>query len=353
MDAARNTAPPPQFPHGMDDLFADKEYQHVNPRNSASWGAGGHPQQPPRSSLGPNQKKWLIRLGIGALIFTLGAGCGAATAETDPDAKTQAEAKPTPTVTVTATAAPEPMTSQVNRKLSAATKAAEEHGYQVSAHNASEQDTAPDDGWTVCFEQVTYDSVDFAAVPGDAPCPKKDGKPIPWPSMPDVVDGRYAKAVEAVGKATDGDVRLKSAYRDEDVDGSRADDGTYDSWKVCFQSPASGKTIKHNPDVTLWLAEEECPSQKGTYRDETNDPNYTPPESSGSSSSSTSGGGSSGGGASDSDDTSGTCEIVSSSGNCYSAGQFCRAGDVGRSTHAENGRLIHCRDEGSVNRWNY
>ncbi|GHB43467.1 hypothetical protein GCM10010347_10840 [Streptomyces cirratus] len=47
------------------------------------------------------------------------------------------------------------------------------------------------------------------------------------------------------------------------------------------------------------------------------------------------------------------CEIVSDAGNCYKAGQFCRKADVGRETHAANGRLIHCRSEGSRARWNY
>ncbi|MCX5533084.1 hypothetical protein OG785_21310 [Streptomyces sp. NBC_00006] len=45
------------------------------------------------------------------------------------------------------------------------------------------------------------------------------------------------------------------------------------------------------------------------------------------------------------------CEIVSSAGNCYSAGQFCRNADVGSTTHAENGRIIKCAPDGSRNRW--
>ncbi|MER7735401.1 hypothetical protein ABTX80_31355 [Streptomyces erythrochromogenes] len=47
------------------------------------------------------------------------------------------------------------------------------------------------------------------------------------------------------------------------------------------------------------------------------------------------------------------CEIVSNAGNCYNAGQFCRKADLGRSTHAGNGRLIHCRLDGSQPRWQY
>ncbi|MEU7731422.1 hypothetical protein AB0B78_40445 [Streptomyces sp. NPDC040724] len=47
------------------------------------------------------------------------------------------------------------------------------------------------------------------------------------------------------------------------------------------------------------------------------------------------------------------CEIVSNAGNCYNAGQFCRKADLGRSTHAGNGRMIHCRLDGSQPRWQY
>ncbi|MFF3217134.1 hypothetical protein ACFYYB_41770 [Streptomyces sp. NPDC002886] len=50
---------------------------------------------------------------------------------------------------------------------------------------------------------------------------------------------------------------------------------------------------------------------------------------------------------------SGVCEIVSNAGNCYKAGQFCRKADVGRSTHAANGRMIYCRMDGAQPRWQY
>lgn len=104
--------------------------------------------------------------------------------------------------------------------------------------------------------------------------------------------------------------------------------------------------------MTLWLTEDGCPAAKGTYKDRTNDPDYTPPATAGSTggtgSAASSGTGGTGGGSAGT-----TCEIVSNAGNCYDAGQFCRNSDVGSSTHAANGRLIHCRDEGSRNRWNY
>ncbi|MFD8781065.1 hypothetical protein [Kitasatospora sp. NPDC059599] len=37
------------------------------------------------------------------------------------------------------------------------------------------------------------------------------------------------------------------------------------------------------------------------------------------------------------------CDIRSNAGNCYEAGQFCRNGDLGKSTHDASGRAITCR----------
>ncbi|WP_367133339.1 MULTISPECIES: hypothetical protein [Streptomyces] len=47
-----------------------------------------------------------------------------------------------------------------------------------------------------------------------------------------------------------------------------------------------------------------------------------------------------------------TCEIRSSAGNCYKAGQFCRNADVGASTHDAQGRLMNCGGSGKP-RWHY
>lgn len=323
----------------------------MNPQNSAPWGAGWQspPQARPPGSPGPTdtsgRRKWFKRIGIGALIFVLGAGCGGAVTANG-DTESSAKPKPTPTVTVTATVAPAAMTSQVKSPLGAAEQVARKHGYTVSAHDASNRDAVPGDDWTVCFEKVTYRSVDFATVPGDAPCPKADGGPIPWPAMPAVVGRSYDRALAAIGKVTDGGVTLKAAYADEDVDDVSAEEGEYDAWKVCFQTPGPATRVKGDPEVTLWLVDGTCPAKKGTYKDRTNDPDYSPPVRDEQAPSS-------GNGSAGSGDTTSTCEIVSNSGNCYNAGQFCRAADVGRSTHAANGRMISCRDEGSVNRWNY
>ncbi|MFH8786877.1 hypothetical protein [Streptomyces roseoverticillatus] len=47
-----------------------------------------------------------------------------------------------------------------------------------------------------------------------------------------------------------------------------------------------------------------------------------------------------------------TCELRSSAGNCYKAGQYCRTADVGASTHDAQGRLMSCGGSGKP-RWHY
>ncbi|MET7683855.1 hypothetical protein [Streptomyces sp. NPDC005423] len=52
-------------------------------------------------------------------------------------------------------------------------------------------------------------------------------------------------------------------------------------------------------------------------------------------------------------DSTGTCSIVSNSGNCYAAGQFCRSGDHGASTTDASGTGITCAYRSSAWRWTY
>ncbi|MFE6151263.1 hypothetical protein [Streptomyces sp. NPDC057889] len=54
-----------------------------------------------------------------------------------------------------------------------------------------------------------------------------------------------------------------------------------------------------------------------------------------------------------SQDTAGTCSIVSSAGNCYSAGQFCRNSDHGAVTTNEGGTRIKCVYSSNAWRWTY
>jgi hypothetical protein len=49
----------------------------------------------------------------------------------------------------------------------------------------------------------------------------------------------------------------------------------------------------------------------------------------------------------------GTCSIVSSAGNCYQAGQFCRNSDHGASTTTASGATIKCAYSANAWRWTY
>jgi hypothetical protein len=130
----------------------------------------------------------------------------------------------------------------------------------------------------VCFEKVTLSKVEFAAVAPGAPCPAKDGKPIPWPKMQNVVGITYGKAVEMLGIGA-GPVVLETAYQDEYGFDRDNQFGDYAGWKVCFQSVDAGRTLKDRPEITLHAVNEgeACPPAKGLYRDPTNDPEYVVP----------------------------------------------------------------------------
>ncbi|MBZ3907163.1 MULTISPECIES: hypothetical protein [Streptomyces] len=60
-----------------------------------------------------------------------------------------------------------------------------------------------------------------------------------------------------------------------------------------------------------------------------------------------------GGGGGEEDPGTGTCSIVSNSGNCYSAGQFCRNSDHGAVTTTEDGTEIKCAYSSNAWRWTY
>ncbi|MBQ0855557.1 PASTA domain-containing protein [Streptomyces sp. BH-SS-21] len=159
--------------------------------------------------------------------------------------------------------------------------------------------------WTVCFQEVdtTTKSINFAAVKSDEPCPEKDGGPLAWPVMPDVVGATYdtaLKDLERVGIDLDS-VELDDVYLDLDAPSAEqaAEDG--DEWRVCFQSPEDGSDVTSDTTVSLDLGRwtdadlvQRCPKAKDTTYDiPTNDPDYD-------SGSNTGGSGSTGGGSSSS-----------------------------------------------------
>lgn len=250
----------------------------------------------------------------------------------------------------TATTAVAPLDPQTGSTLEEARDAAEAAGYAASAHNATESDTKPSANWRVCFQAVSDDTVDFGVVEEGALCPKKDGGPLTWPEVPDVTGRTYAKAVNALTKAglDEDNIVADSVYKDVSV--SLADaQGSPGDYTTCFQSPAAGVDLKPITQTVLALVKgDSCPSKKGTYKDKTNDPDYTPPPTPKPTPVRT---------AKPSPTSpaewNGQCELTSPAGNCYRAGQFCANKHLGLSTHDANGRIIYCKQRSDGQRWNY
>lgn len=47
----------------------------------------------------------------------------------------------------------------------------------------------------------------------------------------------------------------------------------------------------------------------------------------------------------------GACSVLTNAGNCYAAGEFCRKGDLGKSTTDANGEAINCVMESGRPHW--
>jgi len=47
------------------------------------------------------------------------------------------------------------------------------------------------------------------------------------------------------------------------------------------------------------------------------------------------------------------CSIRSNSGNCYAAGEFCRQGDLGKTTTDADGQMITCVMESGRAHWHH
>ncbi|WP_162625084.1 hypothetical protein [Streptomyces cadmiisoli] len=217
--------------------------------------------------------KWFAGVSVLAivLLLLLVRSCGE-------DCEDKESAIPEMAATVTVTATPSPIGSQVGELVDTALTRVKQTGLSGAAHDASELDETPSADWRVCFERVTLSKVEFAAVTPGAPCPKKDGKPIPWPEMPTVEGITYGKAVEMLG--TDGGpVVLEAAYQDEYGYDRDNKFGDFADWKVCFQSIEAGQALKYRPEITLHAVEkgQVCPPTKGLYKDPTKNPEYLDP----------------------------------------------------------------------------
>ncbi|MDX3137177.1 PASTA domain-containing protein, partial [Streptomyces europaeiscabiei] len=239
--------------------------------------------------------RWFAKLGATFAAFVLlsvGAGLGGQLDESgtkQPDAKARddggvsAEAASSPTPAKVVKAA-----DYTGKPLDEAEKLARSAGFTTGHHDAAEDDRSimMRSGWTVCFQEVdtAAKTVDFAAVKSDEPCPEKDGGPLPWPKMPDLVGATYTTATRDLKQAG---IDLDSVTLDDvylDIDSPTAEEAAEDGdeWRVCFQSPDKGIRVTSSTTVSLDLGRwtdadlvQDCPKAKDTtYEIPANDPDY-------------------------------------------------------------------------------
>ncbi|MFI7020230.1 PASTA domain-containing protein [Streptomyces sp. NPDC050164] len=223
----------------------------------------------------------LISAGMSGQLDDSGADKPDASSEEAEDASTGATSSPT-------TAKALELTNYTGKALDEAEKGARAAGFTPGHHDAS-PDGRPivlRSAWTVCFQKAdtTAKSVTFAAVRDGEPCPTKDGRPLPWPTMPEVVGHTYNTAVKALDRAG---IDLDSVTLDDvylDVDAPTAEEAAEESdeWRVCFQRPDEGSDVTSTTTVRLDLGQwtdadldQECPSKKDTtYKIPANDPDF-------------------------------------------------------------------------------
>ncbi|MGA5872420.1 hypothetical protein [Streptomyces cinereoruber] len=160
-----------------------------------------------------------------------------------------------PTGTPSAPSAPAGPPRLVGKVLREAREVADEAGYDVVTHDASDRDDGQwdADGWKVCFQTAGGQRgggrpvLDLGVVRVDSPCPAADGEAVSWPVMPGVAGASLLRAgemLEAVGVRK---VRPESVYTDVTLP---ADPST---WRVCFQEPAPGEEVENPKYATAYL----------------------------------------------------------------------------------------------------
>ncbi|SCK55671.1 PASTA domain-containing protein [Streptomyces sp. ScaeMP-e48] len=178
----------------------------------------------------------------------------------DPPKNPQGDAKPQTVATAAATTAPptspppaEPL-SFVGQNLKTAKAAAYDAGYNALSHDASDNDSGQwdDDNWKVCFQTAavkrvgTMPTLDFGVVRNEAPCPAKDGEPIPYPKMPKVVGQSFAKASATLNPLAFQAIEADSTYTDVTLPAAG-------DWTVCFQEPTAGEEVQYPKTTTAYL----------------------------------------------------------------------------------------------------
>ncbi|MFE5535570.1 hypothetical protein [Streptomyces sp. NPDC056492] len=246
----------------------------------------------------------------------------------NPPKKAEADSKPAALASAppSASAGRAEPPSLVGRNLKEAKAAALAAGFQALSHDASDGNAAQaaEDGWKVCFQSLVTEkagaipALDFGVVRTEAPCPAKDGDPIPRPKMPKVIGLTFAKASEALKPIGLQKIEPQSAFTDVTLPAA------VDDWAVCFQDPAEGTEISApattSASLKLVSPGTGCPGTPNTRLH----PEPVPPsdDDSGSTASggSSSGGSSSGGSSSGGSSSGGSSSGGSSSGGSSSSG---------------------------------
>ncbi|MEV0323768.1 hypothetical protein ACIBKX_08815 [Streptomyces sp. NPDC050658] len=193
-------------------------------------------------------------------------GCGSGATDAAPKGTTRADAKKS---------GPKAPADWTGEPLSTAKEELRAAGGQwtATAHDAGDQKRGvfADSGWTVCFQttgRAQYTDageIDFGVVKTGEPCPAEDGAALPWPTMPDVHDQTWIKALAMLKTAeiTNPDpdmprIEADTYYSNEEL----PDEGAYDQWKVCAPDPQTGAKVPADQDVTLYLVNpaDTCPA---------------------------------------------------------------------------------------------
>ncbi|GAT83579.1 hypothetical protein STXM2123_4280 [Streptomyces sp. F-3] len=280
--------------------------------------------------------RWFAKLGatFGAFVLlTVGASLGG---QLDDNGKDKSDAKVrnekgTSAEATSSSPSPKPLkiADYTGKQLDEAAQQARSAGFTAGHHDAADENRSilVLSEWKVCFQKndAAARTIDFAAVKTSEPCPERDGGPLPWPVMPDVVGATYNTAVKDLEQAgIDLDrVTLDDVYLD--IDSPTADEAAEDGdeWRVCFQSPGEGTKVTSTTTVRLDLGKwsdydlvQRCPAAKNTtYKIPANDPDHESDDSAGRKHSSSGGSSSSSSGGSTNDGGSG--------GGTVHPGSFC------------------------------
>ncbi|WP_415938600.1 hypothetical protein [Streptomyces sp. 039-1] len=184
-----------------------------------------------------------------------------------------------------------PKTTYRGLHLDKARKRARLEGFVIGEHDASDQgdDIWMTSNWTVCFQRFGASrdgarTIDFGAVRTGTPCPARDGGPIPWPKMPDLVGVTWKAARKTLASL---DVQADRTYPDTIYGNDELpDESEYNTWWVCAHDPSRKGPITDSTTVRVWLSAPEngCPTAAESNgsallpdHDDDGDPDYHDP----------------------------------------------------------------------------